>query len=205
MLVFKGAIMSENKSETVSSVVDNYQANDESFEELLNDAHLSATWERYHLMGDVMRGETSDVINLDLSAQIASAIAKETTILAPRQSNNFVGKVKAKVVQFAKPFGQMAIAATAAGLMVMGVQQNTADSNDILPASQVVKTMPFGGIAEPVSLNFEQTSRTNEKQAFIEQQRRFQALLSDHQQQIKLSSVDVNNTAPQDKAEEPAK
>ena len=57
--------MSENKSETVSSVVDNYQANDESFEELLNDAHLSATWERYHLMGDVMRGETSDVINLD--------------------------------------------------------------------------------------------------------------------------------------------
>ena len=45
--------MSENKSETVSSVVDNYQANDELFEELLNDSELSATWGRYHLMGDV--------------------------------------------------------------------------------------------------------------------------------------------------------
>ena len=165
----------------------------------------SATWERYHLMGDVMRGETSDVINFDLSAQIASAIADEPTILAPQANNNFTSKIKAKVVQFAKPFGQMAIAASAAGLMVMGVQQNTADTDTVLPANQVVRTMPFGGIAEPVSLNFQQTSRTSEKQAYIDQQRRFQALLSDHQQQIKLSSVDVSNTPKQDKAEEPAK
>ena len=202
--------MSENKFETVSSVVDSYQQNDELFEELLNDSHLSATWERYHLMGDVMRGETSDVINLDLSAQIATAIANEPTILAPKANHNFTGKLKAKVVQFAKPFGQMAIAASAAGLMVMGVQQNTADSDALLPATQVVKTMPFGGIAEPVSLNFQQPNRTTEKQAFVEQQRRFQALLSDHQQQIKLSSADVssvdtNNAPLKDKAEEPAK
>ncbi|UUO24584.1 Negative regulator of sigma E activity [Colwellia sp. M166] len=197
--------MSENKFETVSSVVDNYQANDELFEELLNDSDLSATWGRYHLMGDVMRGENSDVINLDLSSKIATAIADEPTILAPRVTNNFARKLKAKVVQFAKPFGQMAIAASAAGLMVMGVQQSTVDSNDVLPINQVVKPMPFGGIAEPVSLNFEPTSRTSEKQAFVEQQRRFQALLSDHQQQIKLSSVDVNNTVQQDKAEDPAK
>ncbi len=197
--------MSENKFETVSSIVDSYQPNDEVFEELLNDAHLSSTWQRYHLMGDVMRGETSDVINLDLSAQIASAIAEETTILAPRTSNNMANKFKAKVVLFAKPFGQMAIAASAAGLMVIGVQQNTANNDAIIPASQVVKTMPFGGVAEPVSLNFQQASRTSEKQAFVEQQRRFQALLSDHQQQIKLSSVDVNKTPKKDKAEESAK
>jgi len=197
--------MSENKFETVSSVVDNYQATDELFEELLNDSHLSATWQRYHLMGDVMRGETAAVIDLDISSQIAAAIADEPTILAPRAGNTLAGKVKAKVVQFAKPFGQMAIAASAAGLMVMGVQQNSADNETLLPASQVVKTMPFGGVAEPVSLNFQQTSRTSEKQAFVEQQRRFQALLSDHQQQIKLSSVDANSISVQDKAEDPAK
>ncbi len=197
--------MSENKFETVSSVVDSYQPNDEIIEDLLNDAHLSATWDRYHLMGDVMRGETSDVINLDLSSEIAAAIADEPTVLAPRTSNNLAAKFKAKVVHLAKPFGQMAIAASAAGLMVMGVQQNSADNNVILPESQVVKTMPFGGIAEPVSLNFQQTNRTNEKQAFVEQQRRFQALLSDHQQQIKLSSVDVSEQAKQEKVEDPVK
>lgn len=197
--------MSENKFENVSSVVDSYQQTDELFDEILNDSHLSATWQRYHLMGDVMRGETSDFINLDLSSTIASAIADEPTILAPRASNNVVEKLKAKVVQFAKPFGQMAIAASAAGLMVMGVQQNSADSDVLLPATQVVKTMPFGGIAEPVSLNFQQTSRTSEKQAFIEQQRRFQALLSDHHQQVKLSSVDATSTTQLDKAAESAK
>jgi sigma-E factor negative regulatory protein RseA len=197
--------MSENKFETVSSVVDSYQPNDEIIEDLLNDAHLSATWDRYHLMGDVMRGETSDVINLDLSSEIAAAIADEPTVLAPRTSNNLAAKFKAKVVHLAKPFGQMAIAASAAGLMVMGVQQNSADNNVILPENQVVKTIPFGGIAEPVSLNFQQTSRTNEKQAFVEQQRRFQALLSDHQQQIKLSSVDVSEQAKQKKVEDPVK
>ena len=197
--------MSENKFETVSSVVDSYQQNDESFEEILNDSHLSATWQRYHLMGDVMRGETSDVINLELSSQIASAIADEPTILAPQPRGSFTGKFKAKVVQLAKPFGQMAIAASAAGLMVMGVQQNTVDNDALLPASQVVKTMPFGGIAEPVSLNFQQANRSSEKQAFVEQQRRFQALLSDHQQQIKLSSVDTIKTSLKNKAEEPAK
>ncbi len=197
--------MSENKFETVSSIVDNYQPNDDVIEDLLNDKHSSATWDRYHLMGDVMRGETSEVINLDLSSQIAAAIAEEPTVLAPRPSNGFTEKFKAKVVQLAKPFGQMAIAASAAGLMVMGVQQNTADTDIILPESQVVKTMPLGGIAEPVSLNFQQTSRTSEKQAFVEQQRRFQALLSDHQQQIKLSSVDATKQPEQDKAEESAK
>ena len=87
----------------------------------------------------------------------------------------------------------------------MGVQQNSADNDVLLPETQVVKTMPFGGVAEPVSLNFQQTSRTSEKQAFIEQQRRFQALLSDHHQQVKLSSVDVNSTTEQDKAAESAK
>lgn len=197
--------MSENKFETVSSVVDSYQPNDEIIEELLDDTELSATWDRYHLMGDVMRGETPDVINVDLSAEIAAAIDNEPTVLAPRSTSSFTEKVKAKVVHLAKPFGQMAIAASAAGLMVMGVQQNSVDNNVILPESQVVKTIPLGGFAEPVSLNFQQTSRANEKQAFVEQQRRFQALLSDHQQQIKLSSVDVSETPKQEKAEDSAK
>jgi sigma-E factor negative regulatory protein RseA len=197
--------MSENKFETVSSVVDSYQPNDEIIEDLLKDTHLSATWDRYHLMGDIMRGETSDVINVDLSSEIAAAIADEPTVLAPRPANNLAERFRAKVVHLAKPFGQMAIAASAAGLMVMGVQQNSADNNVILPESQVVKTMPFGGVAEPVSLNFQQTSRTNEKQAFVEQQRRFQALLSDHQQQIKLSSADVNKQVKQEKVEDSVK
>lgn len=184
--------MSESKFETVSSLVDNYQPNDAILDDVIKDKHMSDTWDRYHLIGDVMRDETSDCIQLDLSASIASAIADEPTILAPKPSQPITHAIKAKVVQLIKPVGQMAIAASAAGLMILGVQQNVAE-NEMVTPNQVVQTIPLGGIADPVSFNYQQNDRASQKQAYIEQQRRFQALLSDHQQQIKLNSI--NNEA----------
>jgi len=191
--------MSESKFETVSSCVDNFQHNDSTFDEIINDEHLSTTWDRYHLIGDVLRNDTPDILQLDLSAEIAKAIADEPTVLAPKTNNVFALKLKAKIVELAKPFGQIAIAASAAGLMVLGVQSNVAQNNETILPSQIVQTIPLAGIAEPVSLNYPQPDRASQKQAFIEQQRRFRALLSDHQQQIKLGSlaVNVNNTDKQ--------
>jgi sigma-E factor negative regulatory protein RseA len=184
--------MSESKFETVSSCVDNFQHDENAFDEILNDEHLSTTWDRYHLIGDVLRNDIPDVLQLDLSSEIANAIADEPTILAPKANNDFVLKLKAKVVEFAKPFGQLAIAASAAGLMVLGVQSNVAQNNETILPSQIVQTIPMAGIAEPVSLNFQQPDIASQKQAFIEQKRRFHALLSDHKQQIKLGSLAVN-------------
>ena len=184
--------MSESKFETVSSCVDNFQHNENAFDEILNDEHLSTTWDRYHLIGDVLRNDIPDILQLDLSSEIANAIADEPTILAPKANNVFVLKLKAKVVEFAKPFGQLAIAASAAGLMVLGVQSNVAQNNETILPSQIVQTIPMAGIAEPVSLNFQQPDIASQKQAFIEQQRRFHALLSDHKQQIKLGSLAAN-------------
>lgn len=184
--------MSESKFETVSSLVDNYQASDDVFDEALNevikDNHMSETWQRYHLIGDTMRDELPDAINLDLSASIANAIAEEPTVLAPAAKPSIGQAIKAKVLQFSKPFGQVAIAASAAGLMVIGVQQNVAQNESVIP-SPVVQTNPLGGIAEPVSLNFQQNDYAAQKQAMVEQQRRFQALLQDHHQQIKFAEL----------------
>jgi len=184
--------MSESKFETVSSCVDNFQLNESTFDEIINDEHMSTTWDRYHLIGDVLRNDTPDVLQLDLSAEIAKAIADEPTVLAPKTNNVFALKLKAKIIELAKPFGQIAIAASAAGLMVLGVQSNVAQNNETILPSQIVQTIPLAGIAEPVSLNYQQPDRASQKQAFIEQQRRFRALLSDHQQQIKLGSLAVN-------------
>jgi sigma-E factor negative regulatory protein RseA len=184
--------MSEGKFETVSSCVDNFQHDENAFDEIINDEHLSTTWDRYHLIGDVLRNDTPDILQFDLSSKIAGAIADEPTILAPKTNNVFVLKVKAKIVEFAKPFGQLAIAASAAGLMVLGVQSNVAQNNETILPSQIVKTIPMAGIAEPVSLNYQQPDLASQKQAFIEQQRRFTALLSDHKQQIKLGSLAVH-------------
>lgn len=195
--------MSESKFETISSLVDNYsvseQNTEQAIDDLLNDEHLSTKWRQYHLIGDVIRDEVPQTLQLDLSAQIASAIADEPSVLAPKTaikvSANPSG-LKAKVVQFIKPMGQLAIAASAAGLMILGVQQNTSNPNEIITPSQIVHTKPLAGYANPVSFNYETTSQSQQQAALeqkIEQQRRFQALLIDHQQQIKLSAVKLAN------------
>jgi len=181
--------MSESRFEAVSMLVDNYQVTDAHLTRMSKEPKLSDTWAHYHLIGDVLRGEMPETVQLDLSARIASAIADEPAILAPQaKTSSSVAQLKAKVLQFAKPFGQMAIAASAAGLMILGVQHtNVADNNAAMPR-QVVQTVPLGGVADPVSYDVEQTDRAAQQQAYIMQQRRFQALLADHQQQIKLNS-----------------
>lgn len=195
--------MSESKFETISSLVDNYRAtgnkSEQTIDEILKDEHLSTTWQHYHLIGDVIRDEIPTALQLDLSVQIADALQDEPTVFSPKRlegktSNTF----KAKVFQLVKPLGQLAIAASAAGLMIIGVQQNTANNNEIITPNQIVQTKPLAGFANPVSFNYQQPVKP-QKQAVLEerikQQRRFQALLSDHQQQIKLSAAKIDESS----------
>ena len=191
--------MSEEKFETISSLADSYQLDDKSIEEIVNDHEQSEQWSRYHLIGDVMRDEVPEAIDTELSMRIADAIAQEPTVLAPVSKPSISSKVKAKVVSFIKPMGQVAIAASAAGLMVIGVQQNVAQ-NDVSAPSQLMQTKPLIGTAQPVSLNYQQPDRKSQQQVMVEQQRKFQALLQDHKQQVKFSSME--DKAQSDKQQE---
>jgi len=191
--------MSEKKFETVSSFVDDVIIHDESIDEIIKDKELSDTWGRYQLIGDIMRDDVPQTLQLDLSAKIAAAIDDEPTVLAPKNTAKIENSFKAGIINFVKPLGQVAIAASAAGLMVLGVQQNNVvQTNDIAPM-QNIQTNPLIGIAEPVSFNYQQPTQMSKKQAYI-QQRRLQALLFDHKQQIKLTAI---NTAETKKANTP--
>lgn len=230
--------MSEIKTESISSLVDNYSpSTDDSIsahlvDNMLKDEHLSSTWQNYHLIGDVLREEVPQSLQLDLSETISAAIAQEATILSPNSSMQNAGKnmhpatdeavsmhnhsegqhtnrvvdatnrFKAKISSLIKPMGQVAIAASAAALMIVGVQNNVTDNSTVTP-SQVVQTIPLSGYANPVSFNVQSTktqqsqqSKQQTQQAMneqlvsdrIAQQRRLQALLKDHNQQVKLGS-----------------
>ncbi|WP_286234876.1 sigma-E factor negative regulatory protein [Thalassotalea sediminis] len=199
--------MSESKFETVSSLVDNFHHEDAVLDDVLKDNDMSDTWQRYHLIGDVLRDDVPTSIDIDLSDAITNAIAEEPTVLAPATKSSLSRTVKAKVVTLLKPFGQVAIAASAAGLMVLGVQTNVADNDTVTPYQVVQTGYAVGGVAEPVSLNFQQNTRVDKQQAIVEQQRRFQALLQDHKQQMKFSAAIVtpqDNVSKQE-AEKPVK
>jgi len=228
--------MSEIKSESVSSLIDNYSPSADDnisthlVDNMLKDESLSSTWQNYHLIGDVLRDEVPQSLQLDLSQTIAEAIAQEATILSPNSSTqaasqalaynhdssagdtfvdkeesiqtsnvvNAIDRFKAKMSNLIKPMGQVAIAASAAALMIVGVQYNVADSS--ITPSQVVQTVPLSGYANPVSFsvqspqieqtyqNQQQTQQAMDEQLAAEkiaQHRRLQSLLQDHKQQIK--------------------
>lgn len=191
--------MSENKFEDVSALLDDDNVDATLLDEVKYDDKLSDTWSRYQLIGDMMRGESADFVDRDLSSDIAAAIAAEPTVLAPVAKPTITQRAKAKVIQLGKPIGQFAIAASAAGLMVIGVQQaNVTDEGQAIP-TQVWQPLPVGGVADPVSYNYSTQSMPAQKQSHIERQQRLQALLSDHQLQMKLQS----NTQSKDIEESP--
>ncbi len=234
--------MSEIKSESVSSLVDNYSPSSDNgvsehlVDNLLKDDNSLDAWQNYHLIGDVLRDELPQSLQLDLSDKIATAIAQEATILSPNLSsikshngdsssdelsidktaddnqpevnlndNDVIDlrtRISAKIAQSLKPLGQVAIAASAAGLMIVGVQGNISDESLVTP-NQIIQTMPLSGYANPVSFNvqtpkfapnFQRSQSTKQEkndkalEQRLAQQRKLQALLKDHNQQIKLGN-----------------
>ncbi|MCG6201490.1 sigma-E factor negative regulatory protein [Psychromonas antarctica] len=180
----------KDNNEQLSTLIDNEIIDHEVCEsqlldELITNKRQQAQFSRYHLVGDVMRGEVVDqFINIDISQQVMARIEKQaesaqvvtpdTPVYAMKESNN--------IVSFAKRFSQYAIAASVAGIVVLTsivTSQPGIENNE--PGIEVLNTVPFGGAVAPVSL---QASHMQSKQAIKEHNERLDALLKDHQLQL---------------------
>jgi sigma-E factor negative regulatory protein RseA len=178
------------KLENLSAWMDGEQQDSSLLTELSQHAELNDKWQRYHLIGQAMRKELPPELNLDLSDKIAAAIEQEPAILAPKPNTRlpFIGQI----VPFFKQSGQMAIAASVAVAVIIGVQQLN-QPEDAIPYSPVNSTsgLPLGGMS-PVSL--EQT-RTTGRLDGQEQRRMINAYLNDHRLQLRLKA-NVKNDEP---------
>ena len=170
-------------AQDLSSLIDNELDESTVINEILDDAELQQQFSRYQLMGDVMRDEGNGFdLRVDVTDSVMAAIANEV------QKDNVVpldSKVKSanNVVPFMKRFGQYAIAASVAGVVVVSslmVNQNSVTDPSVTP---VLSTVPFGGAAAPVSL---QVAPSSTKDEIKEQNERLEALLKDHQLQLQI-------------------
>lgn len=156
-----------------------------------NDADLQLKWKSYHLIRDSLRQELPANINFDIADKVAAALQAEPAILAPKKTWRdlpFVGRV----VPFAKQGGQMAIAASVAVAMIIGVQQvNQADVNQPFNAAPPIPGIQ-GGLS-PVS--FDQT-RTITNSNEVEQRRRINSFMTDHKQQLRFKTIQLGNDGP---------
>ncbi len=184
--------MTQSKIEKLSSLIDGESQDEQLIDELSTDAELSQKWQTYHLTRDIMRKDVPEVINFDISEQVAKAIADEPAIVAPKPSRWKSIPVIGNVIPLIQQSGQIAIAASVALAVVVGVQQY---NHQPLPDEPYVTTNARGGtlgVASGVSLEQTrpiQSQRTDAQ----EQRRRINALLRDHQNQMRLKSQAIKS------------
>lgn len=184
--------------ERVSALMDNDLQSDPSLKALLDDPSASATWERYHLIGDALRDELPEQLDMTLSQRIAGALELEPNILAPKPRLSLFTVVQPKLKQFVQVVGQYGIAASVAVAVLVGIQQYQQQDamNVAIKQGPVLNTIPVaGGSATPVSINYNadrvhvQPQALSEKQ-LQEQRQRIARFIQDHQLQQRLSQVE---------------
>lgn len=132
----------QSLAESISALMDN-QASELELQRILkateHDSEAKATWSRYQIASAVLRGEQTPVIPSavmsDFSARLSAAIDAEETF----STQPVVEKTKAQQGWFYQ-LGRVALVASVAGGMVLGVNQfngTGSDTNQI--ASNVIK------------------------------------------------------------------
>jgi len=167
-------------SQDLSSLMDNELNDKEVIDTVLEDVVLQKQFSRYQLIGDVLREESQGVdLRIDITDSVMAAIMNEQQD-AKVDFSTTDEKPKNNVIPFMKRFGQYAIAASVAGVVVSSLMFSQTASEDPTVAP-VLNTVPFGGAAAPVSLQATQAESEND---IKERNERLEALLKDHQLQL---------------------
>jgi len=173
-------------NEQLSAIVDNELIDEQLISELMISKDKQDQFSRYYLIGDVIRGDVTDqFLNIDISQQVMAKIKKQDRTDSVVAFNVPVNKAAQQsennVVSFVKRFGQYAIAASVASVVVLTslmTADPTFEKNSV--GLEVLKTVPLGA-ATPVSL---QADKKQSLQKVKQQNERLEALLNDHQLQL---------------------
>ena len=185
--------------EQISAFTDNEEM-DNAFIESLSQPENAETWKSYHLIGDIMRGETPETKEWDIAANVAFALEDEPahqvneTVTEFIRSQPTAKEAKKTLPSWLTQFSQVAMAACFSLVVIVGVQQYNGADSGVIPASgdiQVLDTIPFSGTAEPVSLTRDSlVKKTSTEADVMEQRKRINAMLQDYELQLRLNAHD---------------
>ena len=179
-------------NERISALVDGDAEAANWLKAVVQDGEQQQVWSRYHLIGDAMRNELPKQLDTDLASRIAAALADEPTVLAP-VAKATTSRWQPAVVRVLRGAGQFAMAASVAAVTILGVQHYNANSLATGTHPTVLNTVPVGGVAAPVSINFqnprqltEHTAQPASNQVQQAERERMAVFLRDHQLQQRL-------------------
>lgn len=139
----------EHEAELVSSMMDgalDEARHDGLLRALKQNPELVRCWERYHLIGDVMKNQLPTVMDAGFAARVSAAIDEEPTVFAPNAMAVTKKSSRSHVAGWA-------VAASVAVAAVVGVQMmlqppqggrdtsTLASSQVVSPVSQPIKTV----------------------------------------------------------------
>lgn len=140
-----------DKTEKLSNLMDGELRNPEQWlERLSKDTEMRDTWQRYHLVRDVLKGQLSEHPSLDISAAVSKSLEAEPVIFTPiwkRISPRYVMKQAAG----------LAVAAAVGTIAVLSVQQTQIGSVD----NNTLATANNGQVISQPSQQLAQSGQTN--------------------------------------------
>lgn len=197
-----------SNKEKISALMDGESVDLGLISEVENEKDAQQTWQNYHLIGDVMRGDAPDNPNWDIASGVALALEDE-----PAHSNKVQPmleeqpaptKAKKGLPQWLTQFGQVAVAACVSFAVILGVQQygGSVDGqpSQVAETLPVLQTIPMAGSVEPVSLTRDSVrAKTDankvspQDEQIAEQRRRINTVLQDYELQLRLNHSETNS------------
>ncbi|MBT1452320.1 transcriptional regulator [Glaciecola sp. XM2] len=153
----------------------------------IDDPLLQQKWKSYHLTRDLLRNDMSSDVKFDVSQDIAAALENELAIVAPKRTWKELPVVSA-VIPIVKQSSQLAMVASVTAMVIFGYQ--TVNQPEITQPFTTAPPVigPQGGLS-PVSLQQSRTIEQDRMQQLLEQRRHINALIEDHQRQLKLKQT----------------
>ncbi|OED87807.1 RseA family anti-sigma factor [Vibrio breoganii] len=197
-----------SNKEKISALMDGESVDLGLISEVENEKDAQQTWQNYHLIGDVMRGDAPDNPNWDIASRVALALEDE-----PGHSNKVQPMLeeqpapttaKKGLPQWLTQFGQVAVAACVSFAVILGVQQygGSVDGqpSQVAETLPVLQTIPMAGSVEPVSLTRDSVrAKTDankvspQDEQIAEQRRRINTVLQDYELQLRLNHSETNS------------
>jgi sigma-E factor negative regulatory protein RseA len=121
--------MKKNNNEHLSALIDGENYDDKDvLEKLIIDDSMKSTWQRYHLIGDCLRGNLPEKIHNNYLKDLNKLLHNEPALLSPKK-NKLFGR---------EPLIGFAIAASVATLAVLNIQHRNNMSSKTTTESVVM-------------------------------------------------------------------
>jgi sigma-E factor negative regulatory protein RseA len=177
--------MSDSLRESISALVDDEAQELELHRVLGNmesNEELRQTWKRYQSASFSMKRQMDCRFDLDISGRVSAALADEPVVTA--DASDTEANEKTRFARFFKPVLSMAVAASAAFLVIFAVQMGGQDDSgaQIAAGAQPLTTHLVAG---NTAVNENTVAVSSEVMTPVE--KRLQLLIENHAQQASLS------------------